>query len=97
MSASVSSRLLQSSGRQRIIEGAVGRPVTDPEVVGQGAQLAVRHFVAHQPAGQQAGVDDPMGEPTVLAATHGCVQEAEIEAHVVAHDHVCVGTDELEQ
>ena len=52
----------QVAGGQGVVEGAVGRPVGEAEALGEGAEPAVRHLVAHQAAGQGAGVDRPVGE-----------------------------------
>ena len=61
-------------------------PVGQPQPFGQHAERAVRHLVAHQPAGERAGVDDAVGEPRPARACERGVQEAHVEADVVAHD-----------
>ena len=47
----------QVGGGQGVVEGAVGRPVVEPEPVGEGAEPAVGHLVADEAPGQGAGVD----------------------------------------
>ena len=47
----------QVGGGERVVEGAVGRLVREPEATRERAEPAVRHLVAHEPAGQRARVD----------------------------------------
>ena len=85
----------QVGGGQRVVERAVGRAVVEAEAVGQRAQPAVGHLVAHEPAGQRHGVDERLREPVPACAAEGGVEEPEVEPDVVADDHGAA--DELGQ
>ena len=71
---------------QGVVEGAVRRLVVEPEAVGQGAEAAVGHLVAHEAAGQRGRVDGRVGQAGPAVAPEGRVEEAEVEADVVADD-----------
>ena len=47
----------QVAGGERVVERPVGGLVGEAEAAGERAEPAVRHLVAHQPAGERAGVD----------------------------------------
>ena len=72
---------------QRVLQRPVGRAVVEPEAVGQGAQAAVRHLVAHEPPGQRRGVDGAGWRSRAQPSrAEGGVEEAEVEADVVPDD-----------
>ena len=77
----------QVAGGQHVGQGPVGRLVGESERGGQGPELAVVHHVADQPAGQGQGVDGPVGQPLPAGGDEGMVEEGEVEAQVVAHQH----------
>ena len=65
------------------------------QMAGQGAELVVLDLVAHETAGDAQRVDARMVELRCAVATKRSVQEARVEAEVVADDHRA--PDELEQ
>ncbi|MFT3854920.1 MAG: hypothetical protein QM733_19605 [Ilumatobacteraceae bacterium] len=77
----------QLGGGHRVVEGPVRRPVGEPEAVGERAEPAVRHLVAHQPAGDGQRVDDDVRQARVPVTLQGAVDEREVEADVVPDDH----------
>ncbi len=82
-------------GGQDVGQGPVGRPVGEPEVRGQGAELAVGHHVAHQTSGQGQGVHGGVGQALASGRGQGVVDEREVEAQVVPDEHG--PADELEE
>ena len=63
---------MEEIGRgHRVVEGPMGRPVGESQMLGQRAQPAVGHLVAHQPAGETARVDRAVAEPRVARAPRG--------------------------
>ena len=52
----------QVVGGEGVVEGAVGGLVVEPQPDGQGAEAAVRDLVAHEAAGEGAGVDRAVAE-----------------------------------
>ncbi len=85
----------QVGGGQGVVESPVARPVGQAQLGGEGAEPAVADLVAHQPAGEGAGVDPAVVERGALVARQRRSQEGEVVAHVVADDHA--RPDELEQ
>jgi hypothetical protein len=83
------------AGGQGVGQGPVGGPVRQPQPLGKGAELAVRDLVADQAPGQGARVDPPIAQRRPPGPDEGGLQEPQIEAHVVAHDHG--RADELEE
>jgi len=57
------------------------------EVIGEGPQAAVADLLADQAAGQGCGADHRAGQPGVIQAREVGVEEAEVEAGVVGHQH----------
>ena len=78
-----------------VVEGPVRRLVAEPEVSREGAELAVRDLGTHEPAGEAAGIDELIRQLRIRPGGERGVQEPEVEADVVAHDHGIA--DELEQ
>ncbi len=74
-------------GGEGVVERAVGRAVVEAQARRQGAQPAVRHLVAHEPAGEGGRVDPRRGDRRVALALECRPQEGEVEADVVADDH----------
>ena len=73
----------------------MGRLVVEPEPVGERAEPAVGHLVAHEPAGERDRVDDGWAIRRPPVALEGGAEEGEVEDDVVADDHRVA--DELEQ
>ncbi len=88
-------RMQEVARGQGVGQGPVGRAVGEPQPLGQGAQLAVGHLVAHQPAGQGAGVDPSVGQRRAAGGGHRRLEKAQVEPHVVADDHC--RAEELEE
>ena len=63
------------------------RPVGETEVVREREQATVAHLVAYEAPGDGARVGPAVGQPRSLRPPHRRVQEREVEAHVVSHDH----------
>ena len=61
----------QVGGGQGVGHGPVAGLVGQAHAVGEGGQPAVGHLVAHQAAGQGAGVDPPVAEPGVALGRPG--------------------------
>jgi hypothetical protein len=81
---------VQQIGRgQRVVQGPVGGPAGESEVLGQRPQLAVADLVPDQAAGEGARVDDPVGarQAFVPGSHQGGVEEGQVEPDVVAHQH----------
>ncbi len=73
----------------------MGGLVVEPESVGERAEPAIGHLVAHQPTGEGGGVDDGVAVVGAPVAGEGGAEEAEVERDVVADDHGVA--EELEQ
>ncbi len=79
--------------------GVLQRPVIGghraPEVRRQALQSQVAHLLPDQTSGQTGSVHRVVGQPPVFEPDRGGIEEGEVEADVVTHDH-CV-PDELEE
>ena len=86
---------VQQVGRcERIVEGAVRRPVVETKSRSQGAEAAIGHLVADQPPGQRQGVDDWVDDLGIAAASECGVDERHVEPDVVTdHDGVAEELD----
>ncbi len=85
----------QIGGGERVVERTMARPMVESEPRRQRAELAVGHFVAHQPSGECDGVDDGACQRLAVGAMTRRTQEADVEADVVADDHRVA--DEVDQ
>jgi hypothetical protein len=65
------------------------------ECRGQGGELAVGHRVPYQPSGERQGVDPFVDQPVPARGLEGAIEERDVEAQVVAHEHG--GPDELQK
>ncbi len=83
-------RVQHLTGRGRVGVRAVDRLGRGPEMTRQRRQPEVRDLVADQPARERDGVDPPVREPRVAVLDERGVEEADVEAHVVADDHGAV-------
>ena len=77
----------QVGGGQGIIERPVRRLVGEAQHPGEGAQLAVGHVAAHQTTCQRQRVDASVGQRLTTGGGQCGVEEAAVEAQVVADEH----------
>jgi hypothetical protein len=83
------------SGGQHVGEGTVRGSVRQSERRGQGPQLAVGHGVTDESTGQGQRVHRVVGQRFSVRRDQRVVEEGEVEADVVAHEHRAA--DELQQ
>ena len=76
----------QVSGRQCVFEGAMRRVVIEAEVGGERGEPAVGHLVTKDASGDAARVDGRAGEGIEALTVERDIEEAEVEADVVADD-----------
>jgi len=80
-------RVEEVAGGQHVGQRPVGGLVGETERGGQGAEPAVVDLVAHQAPGQGQGVDGRIHQSLPPRGDQGVVEEREVEAEIVAHQH----------
>ena len=79
---------MQQVGRRSyVVESAVGRLVSEPEMCREGAKSAIGYFGPHESTGESARVDDPVGESGVVVCCQRTVEKAQVETYVVPDNH----------
>ena len=81
--------------RHRVVERSVGRLHACPEVLGQRLQTNVGDVRPHDPPGELGGAHGRPAQEGVIEPGEVLVQEREVEASVVGHEHRVTG--ELEE